>query len=214
MRQCIGTADTAERLGSAWLRSRLVRQRPITAVEFFALMPGEHRHIELIDGEIVGLGADRRDRITIWLGGELVHYARAHPGLGAPGIDLNHPIIDPGVFLADAWWSSPSRPLAPDAHDLYEHIPELAIEVVAAATRADDLGPKRTRWEQAGLPELWIVDPEDQWVTVARRSTPTVAGFDAVMTVGEGDVLTTPILPRLELDVSALFAGGDDPHES
>ncbi|RFU42496.1 Uma2 family endonuclease [Actinomadura logoneensis] len=45
-----------------------------------------------------------------------------------------------------------------DGPDAGRGAPLLAVEVVSAASRATDLGPKRDRYERAGVPAYWIVD--------------------------------------------------------
>ncbi len=44
-------------------------------------------------------------------------------------------------------------------------VPDLVIEVPSTSNRAHDLELKKQLYEQADVPEYWIVDPEDQTVT-------------------------------------------------
>lgn len=45
-----------------------------------------------------------------------------------------------------------------------EGIPDLVIEVLSPSNRGHDLRLKLQLYQQAGIPEYWIVDPEDQSV--------------------------------------------------
>ncbi len=42
--------------------------------------------------------------------------------------------------------------------------PDLVIEILSPSTRENDLTLKRQRYEQAGVPEYWAVDPEEHAV--------------------------------------------------
>lgn len=42
--------------------------------------------------------------------------------------------------------------------------PDLIIEILSRSTRENDLTLKRQRYEQAGVPEYWVVDPEEHSV--------------------------------------------------
>lgn len=49
-----------------------------------------------------------------------------------------------------------------------ERIPLLLVEVSSPSTRLVDQGTKRLAYEAAGVPEYWLVDPEDTSLTVLR----------------------------------------------
>ncbi len=57
---------------------------------------------------------------------------------------------------------------------------DLAIEVVSEENREHDLETKRDEYAQAGIPEYWIVNPEEETITVlvlkSRQKTYTVLG--------------------------------------
>jgi Uma2 family endonuclease len=40
----------------------------------------------------------------------------------------------------------------------------LAIEVLSPSTRHLDLAFKRSRYEAAGCPSYWVIDPEASWI--------------------------------------------------
>jgi Uma2 family endonuclease len=84
-------------------------------------------------------------------------------------------------------------------------LPDIAVEVRSPSTWRYDIGPKKRRYEQHGLPELWLVDTDADEVFVFRRSAPDAAEFDVVLQIARGDHLTSPQLPDFELSLDALF---------
>lgn len=104
--------------------------RKITADEFFAL-PGEQKHTQLIDGEIVvNAPSMRHQEVLYWLAYELETFRRAHPGAGKPGLEADLPAGEFDVYVPDLWWATPDRMPG----DRFEAMPDLAIEVRSPST--------------------------------------------------------------------------------
>jgi Uma2 family endonuclease len=81
--------------------------------------------------------------------------------------------------------------------------PDLVVEVLSPSTRRRDEGIKLDVCERFGVREYWLVDVERQMVRVFRRNG---SGFGpAVELSAAGDVLTTPLLPGLEIRVGEIF---------
>ncbi len=51
-----------------------------------------------------------------------------------------------------------------------EGVPDLVLEIVSKNTRRYDFGKKRQVYEEAGVPEIWLVDFERRQVTVVRKA--------------------------------------------
>ena len=86
---------------------------------------------------------------------------------------------------------------------------DLVLEVVSesAADRQRDLKTKRTEYAAAGIPEYWIVDPQQQTITVL-----TLDGNE-YRVHGEfkpGETATSVLLNGFAVDVTACFAAADD----
>jgi Uma2 family endonuclease len=83
-------------------------------------------------------------------------------------------------------------------------VPELVVEVASKGTRKRDETVKRRLYGRVGVIEYWIVDPEIEVVRVYRRAGD---GFErpAELSREAGDVLTTAILPGLNLPLSRIF---------
>jgi Uma2 family endonuclease len=82
--------------------------------------------------------------------------------------------------------------------------PDLLVEILSDRTRKRDEGIKRELYERFGVKEYWLVDTVRQTVLVYRREGDRFhrAGrFSAAA----GDVLTTPLLPGLEIPLREIF---------
>jgi Uma2 family endonuclease len=82
--------------------------------------------------------------------------------------------------------------------------PDLTIEVLSEGTRRRDEIAKRKLYEQAGVSEYWIVDPELETVKIHRR---VGSSFERVAEISTetGGTISTPVLPGFTLDVHDVF---------
>lgn len=82
--------------------------------------------------------------------------------------------------------------------------PDLLVEILSDGTRKRDEGIKREIYERFGVREYWLVDPARQTVLVYRLKGDRFhrAGRFAA---AAGDVLTTPLLPGLEIPLAKIF---------
>src|SRR5436190_22366794 len=76
--------------------------------------------------------------------------------------------------------------------------PELVVEIGSPSTRKRDATIKRRLYEREGVSEYWIIDPDLDVIRVYRRGA---SRFDRPIALSRdaGDVLTTPLLPGLQL---------------
>jgi Uma2 family endonuclease len=82
--------------------------------------------------------------------------------------------------------------------------PDLVVEIGSPGTRRRDATIKHRLYERTGVSEYWIVDPEIDAVRVYRRTGDRFAE-PLELSREAGDVLTTPLLPGLELPLSRIF---------
>ena len=141
------------------------RQGDITFEEFLDLVP-DGQKADLIDGVIYMASPDNAEAGTLnsWLG-SLIHNFVDYYDLGKV------------YFLRVCYRIGAKRGPEPDigfvAKEL-EHLrrrgyidgpPSLAIEIVSPDSVERDYLQKRSIYEQAGVQEYWIIDPDEQRVT-------------------------------------------------
>ena len=82
--------------------------------------------------------------------------------------------------------------------------PDIVVEIASPGTRQRDETVKRRLYERSAVSEYWVVDPEVDVVRIYQR---TAEGFARAveLTREAGDVLTTPLLPGLEMPLSRIF---------
>jgi Uma2 family endonuclease len=84
-------------------------------------------------------------------------------------------------------------------------IPDLVIEIVSASSWRRDYEEKPDEYHTFGVREYWIIDAQEQQVTVLRRWGRRWRRS----IVGPPDVCRTRLLPGFELDCAAVFAAAD-----
>ena len=82
--------------------------------------------------------------------------------------------------------------------------PELVVEIGSPSTRRRDETVKRTLYERAGVSEYWVVDPDLDAVRVYERQGERFARPEQ-LSLEAGDVLTTSLLPGLQLPLGEIF---------
>ncbi len=78
--------------------------------------------------------------------------------------------------------------------------PDLAVEVLSPTDRAQDMQAKVAMYQEAGVPLIWVVDPQAQTVTVlALGQAPQVLTVTDTLDGGA-------VLPEFRVAVSEIFA--------
>lgn len=135
----------------------------LTRNDLDALRPEEGvERYELLDGAIlVTPGPGRRHQSVVL---ELAMLLRLHRPSGTVV-----KIAPFAVVLSDDTELQPDVLLARQS-DLTDQnlpaVPLLVVEVLSRSTRGIDVDLKRRRYEQAGVPSYWLIDPEVPSVTV------------------------------------------------
>jgi Uma2 family endonuclease len=97
----------------------------------------------------------------------------------------------------------------PRYRDNYPHAADLAMEVVSgsAEDRKRDLVTKREEYAIARIPEYWIVDPQEQKITVLTLDGDAYREHGIF---GRGQVATSVLLQGFSVDVNAVLDAGKD----
>ena len=173
----------------------------------FLLFPDDGKRHELIDG-VHYVTPSPRLRHQVLVKRLLVAmdvYLAAHPHVGhvlmAP-LDVVmsfHDIVVPDlVFIA-----GDQTGILTEAN--IQGAPALVVEVLSKRTRKRDVQVKRRLYEQMGVREYWLVDPELDTVQVLRLSPEGRLARVEELTAEDGGTLTTPLLPGCGIDVRTLF---------
>ena len=81
-------------------------------------------------------------------------------------------------------------------------VPDLAVEILSRSTARRDRTEKKAIYEQCGVDEYWIVDPDRQTVTLFHLEDGRYADGERV----RSGPIPSRVLPQLELTVEDLFA--------
>lgn len=138
----------------------LPQSRPLTADDL-AVLPDDGHRYELVDGTLIVTPAPswRHQRAVVRLATVLVAAAPA---------DLEVLTAPFDVHLADDTVLQPDVLVCRQADLTQRNLPVpplLAVEVLSPSTRLVDLNLKRARYEAAGCPAYWVVDPDAPSIT-------------------------------------------------
>jgi Uma2 family endonuclease len=175
----------------------------VTLEEFLALEPCEPE-LELMDGEVIQkrMVGKKNSQIVA----ELIYLLKVHlqdSEIADIDTELRHlEREDEWVFLPDVSVTLRSRleGVSFAENVPVEVLPDFAIEVLSPDDRAGRVARKVTHYMRAGVPLLWVIDPEAREVTVWRPGgSPTVV-------TPPGSLDAAPVLPEFSVDLEALFA--------
>jgi Uma2 family endonuclease len=173
----------------------------------FLLFPDDGKRHELIDGEhyVTPSPNTRHQRISGKLTWALQQHLESHPvgELFYAPLDIvlsAHDVVEPDLFYISH--ERAAKVLTPQHA---RGASELVIEIASKGTRQRDETIKRRLYEREGVADYWVVDPEVDAIRVYRRAGDR---FDRAveLTCERNDVLTTPLLPGLEVVLTRIFA--------
>ncbi len=172
----------------------------------YLLLPEDKRY-EIIDGELFMVAAPntRHQRISRRIEAALLQHIEEE-GLGeffhAPYDVI---LSDENVVQPDILFVRKERAgVITDAN--LQGAPDLVVEILSPGTRSKDLELKRKAYARFGVQEYWIVDPEADTVEVLLWSE---SGYVPAGVFTKADRLSSPLLPELNLPLSAIFVCRD-----
>ena len=174
--------------------------------EDFVLFPDDGKRHELIDGEhfVTPSPNTNHQVISVNLTGMIWTYLQDQP-IGrvfvAPFdvVFSNFDVVEP-----DLLYLSKERAAEVLTSLHAKGAPDLVVEIGSTGTRKRDETIKRRLYERFGVAEYWVIDPELDLVKVYRRTGERYERVAELM-LENGDVLTTPLLPSVNLPLAKIF---------
>ena len=184
---------------------KMVKIKEWTYEEFMSLPEGDPYRYELIDGDLCMTPAPntRHQEISMNLSEIIRHFLRTNP-LGkvfAAPYDVVFSQEPPQVVEPDLVFVSKDR-LSLITEKNLQGAPDLLVEILSEGTSRRDRREKHSLYERFGVPEYWIVDPDQNTVQVFRR---TGKRYAPAREFGINDRLETPLLPGLSILLSEVF---------
>lgn len=172
-------------------------KRKLTEEEFMRL-PDDGRKYELVDGEAKEVPASvKHDVIGVEIAtrlkplvADIASVAGSKAGFRMVSGNIRSP--DVSVIFKQ------SLPEGKLPEGFGDRAPDIAIEIVSPHEDMPDLMRKIGEYFESGAQQVWLVFPEDRRVIVYNSP------FDTVV-LHEEDILTTPLVPNLQLRVGELF---------
>jgi Uma2 family endonuclease len=159
-------------------------------------------HAEWVDGTVFVMspGNTPQSRLTRFLSGIIQIWAEEHQlgeALIAPlSVRMETSAREPDVFFF-------RREHMDRVHKTFvDGPPDLVIEIISRDTRGVDRGEKFYEYEQARVPEYWLIDPDRRKVESYRLGAD--GAYEAVAT-GEPETLRADALPGMSLPVAWLW---------
>jgi len=152
------------------------KQKLRMTAEGYKTLPESNLHAELISGELIihegkdGMSPapkDEHQATSFILAAFLLQFFPARELRAAP-TDVY--LVEENVVQPDIFWVSAASGRCARQADGYLHgAPDFVIEILSPATAQLDRGVKFDLYEQCGVLEYWLVDPDARFVEVYRR---------------------------------------------
>lgn len=174
--------------------------------EDYAEIPDDGQRYEVLYGVLSVTPAPRyRHQSAFWrLGPRLALFVEDHElgeVLGAPfDVELPWGISSP-VQPDILFFRNGNRPRRDDAG--FAGVPDLVVEVLSPRTSHRDRTIKLAAYQESGVPEYWMVDPEARTVEV--HVLDGEGRYVELCRGGIGDVVWSAVLPGFRVEVKALF---------
>lgn len=186
-----------------------VREKPATAqphkitYEEFIAQTSDGAWAEWVDGEVIYMTvANENFDVTFFLAALIRHFAEAY--------DLGRVFGEP--FQMKTGPNLPGR--APDAFFVanenlanlkrffFNGPADLVIEVISTESRSRDRGEKFYEYEEGGVREYWLIDPQRKQAEFYQREE---SGFYRAIPTNETGIYHSEVLPGLWIKVEWLW---------
>jgi Uma2 family endonuclease len=174
----------------------------------YVLFPEDGQRHELIDGEhhVTPAPNFKHQTIAANLIGMIWSHLQQQPTGRVFGAPFDVILSQFDVVEPDVLYLSHERLAQLPPSQWIKGAPNLVVEIGSPSTRKRDETIKRRLYETFGVDEYWVIDPELDTVKVYRRANERYERT-AELSLEQGDVLTTPLLPGLTLPLATIFQG-------
>ena len=178
---------------------------PLLTVADLDACPDDNNRYELIGGELYVSRAPGipHQRVLLNLELALSNYLKQNPiGIIVPGPGMilsDYDAVIPDIcFVRNERWDEVVT------GEKFTRAVDLVVEILSAGkeNRERDLSAKRQLYAKYGVEEYWIVDRENLCVLVYRLQGKIL---EEIAKLNVEDEITTPLLPRFQLQVSSVF---------
>ncbi len=168
--------------------------------------------VELLRGKLFKMSPAPREihqRVSMYLSGELYNFFKDKtcrfysapfdvriPAKGAKGTTDNqiYTIVQPDLCVVCDLEKIDGRGCV--------GAPDLVVEILSPSNSRKDLKDKYEIYEEAGVPEYWIVDPDNK---AFYRYVLQEGVYIGLPPVSEGDVFRSRKFPEMEIDTRLIF---------
>jgi Uma2 family endonuclease len=175
-------------------------------VDDYWLFPEDNVRREIIDGELhVTPNPIRKHEMAV--GSVFKHlraFLEAHPLGTVYSSPFSVVLSETDVVEPDLVFVAAER-AGSVTDDGIEGAPDLVVEVLAGPTRRIDETVKRGLYEEAGVREYWLVDPDERTVRIWRAEKQAFAAPLDLMALAE-DAIESPLLPGFSLPLPQIFS--------
>jgi Uma2 family endonuclease len=174
--------------------------------EDYLRLPDDGQRYEVLRGELYVTPAPAYDhqfsvsRLNLFLGGFALERDLGVVLVAPFDIRLPRRLAEP-VEPDLVFFRKGNEPRSGDK--LFTGVPDLVIEVMSPKSRRVDQGTKMEIYQEAGIPEYWLVDPLSRTIVVYRKGEKGV--YKEWARAGEGKTVPSAELPGLRLAVSKVF---------
>lgn len=189
-----------------------VKRKPVASLTDLLAISEDQRFHEILDGELVrkAMPSGRHGRVQRVLGGRIGDPYDRRPGGLLPGgwwivTEVEVQFAEDQVYRPDVLgWRRERLPELPQTMPILVR-PDWVCEVLSPSNARNDRVKKMRVYQRCGVPHYWMVDPEDQALSVYRW---TSEGYLLTLTAERGERVRAEPFGEVELDVDALF--GDE----
>ncbi len=171
----------------------------------YRTLPETGPRYQLIDGGLIHMSpapSFDHQRIVLELATKLVPYVRENRlgEVAVSPIDVylsEHDVIQPDILFVSEARAERSAP------DGVHGAPDLIVEVLSPTTRDLDLGAKKVLYARHGVIEYWVIDLDDQTVSIYRLDEDVT---NPKLCLARDATLTSDVVPEFTLPLEELFS--------